>query len=100
VERELSSAEAQRQQAKRSGLDTLLASLKGDKKVSVLDKSRDDWKNFKKSNTKIEEELELHKKSSDKYLEKQEFLQKAELRQYELERDKRLAADVRTRGRL
>lgn len=30
----------------------------------------------------------------------QEFLQRAELREYELERDKRLASDVRLRGRL
>ena len=34
------------------------------------------------------------------YLEKKEFLQRAELREYEQERDKRLASDVRTRGRL
>lgn len=30
----------------------------------------------------------------------QEFLKRAELREYELERDKRLASDVRLRGRL
>lgn len=30
----------------------------------------------------------------------QDFLQRAELREYELERDKRLASDVRLRGRL
>eukprot|EP00193_Tetraselmis_chui_P017867 CAMPEP_0177772532 /NCGR_PEP_ID=MMETSP0491_2-20121128/12291_1 /TAXON_ID=63592 /ORGANISM="Tetraselmis chuii, Strain PLY429" /LENGTH=326 /DNA_ID=CAMNT_0019290385 /DNA_START=41 /DNA_END=1021 /DNA_ORIENTATION=+ len=100
VEKEVSAAEAQRQQAKRSGLDTLLASLKGDKKVSVLDKSRDDWRNFKKSNVEVEEELEMHKRSDAQYLDKQAFLKKAELRQYEIERDQRLASDVRTRGRL
>jgi hypothetical protein len=30
----------------------------------------------------------------------QDFLKRAELREYELERDKRLASDVRLRGRL
>ena len=30
----------------------------------------------------------------------QEFLKRAELREYEIERDKRLASDVRLRGRL
>lgn len=34
------------------------------------------------------------------YLEKKDFLQRAELREYEQERDKRLASDMRTRGRL
>mmetsp|Transcript_26813 Transcript_26813/g.75507 ORF Transcript_26813/g.75507 Transcript_26813/m.75507 type:complete len:330 (-) Transcript_26813:258-1247(-) len=85
---------------KSSGLDQLLASLQGSKKISVLDKSRNDWKTFKGSNTEVEEELETHKKSSNKYLDKQEFLKQAELKQYEKERDQRLAADVRTRGRL
>lgn len=30
----------------------------------------------------------------------QDFLKRAELREYEIERDKRLASDVRLRGRL
>lgn len=34
------------------------------------------------------------------YLDKQAFLKDAELRQYEQERDRRLASDVRNRGRL
>jgi hypothetical protein len=29
-----------------------------------------------------------------------DFLKRAEVREYELERDKRLASDIRTRGRL
>ena len=34
------------------------------------------------------------------YLERQNFLKQSELREYEIERDRRLAADVRNRGRL
>jgi hypothetical protein len=39
-------------------------------------------------------------RGSVQYLEKKDFLQRAELREYEQERDKRLGADIRTRGRL
>lgn len=38
--------------------------------VSVLDKSKMDWKDFKSSDATLEEELELYKKSGDKYLDK------------------------------
>ncbi len=48
----------------------------------------------------MDEELESYKKSSGQYLDKQDFLKRAELREYELERDKRLAGDMRNRGRL
>ncbi len=48
----------------------------------------------------VEEELEAYKKSGDKYLDKVDFLKRSELRQYEKERDARLAGDIRSRGRL
>ena len=155
----------------------------------MLDKSRADWKDYKKADDTIEEELEMHKRSGDQvrrpgagravgwghmqgqggggagggagcpagccphalpalalllpppaapplplctpcplhtpplpsppshlpppiflhphpppplpqYLDKQAFLKEAELREYEKERDRRLASDVRNRGRL
>ena len=47
-----------------------------------------------------EAELEEYKKSGDKYLDRVDFLKRAELREYEKERDARLGADVRNRGRL
>lgn len=47
----------------------------------------------------VDEELTVYNKSSDKYLEKVDFLKRAELREYEIERDKRLGSDARTRGR-
>ena len=50
--------------------------------------------------TQVDEELEGYKKSGDKYLDKVDFLKRAELRQYEQERDQRLSQDMRSRGRL
>lgn len=39
--------------------------------VTVLDKSRADWKDYKKGDEVVEEELELHKRSGGQYLDKQ-----------------------------
>jgi hypothetical protein len=68
--------------------------------VTVLDKTKMDWQAFKTTHAEVDEELAAHARSDKQYLDKQEFLQRAELREYELERDKRLASDVRLRGRL
>lgn len=85
---------------KKAGLDAVLESLAQAKKVTVLDKSQSDWKKFKRTDDTLEAELEAHKRSGATYLEKQEFLGRAELAEYERERDQRLASDVRSRGRL
>ena len=69
------------------------------RQVNVLDKSRADWGEVKKD-TAVETELEEYKKSGDKYLDRVDFLKRAELRQYEKERDQRLASDVRNRSRV
>ena len=66
----------------------------------MLDKTKMDWNELKAGDAALEEELEAHKRSGAQYLDKQEFLKRTELREYELERDKRLASDMRTRGRL
>ncbi|GIL55263.1 hypothetical protein Vafri_10839 [Volvox africanus] len=83
-----------------SGLDAVLAEMEKKKKVSVLDKTKADWSEYKAANTLVDEELETYKRSGEQYLDKQNFLKRAELREYEKERDLRLASDVRTRGRL
>lgn len=95
-----SSSETSAAARKKAGLDAVLASLAQAKKVTVLDKSRSDWRDFKQSDTTIEEELETHKRSGATYLEKQAFLGRVEHAEYEKERDRRLASDVRNRGRL
>jgi hypothetical protein len=58
----------------------------------------DDWQSIELM--QVDEELEGYKKSGDKYLDKVDFLKRAELRQYEKERDQRLSQDMRSRGRL
>ncbi|KAL6775796.1 hypothetical protein ACKKBG_A18520 [Auxenochlorella protothecoides x Auxenochlorella symbiontica] len=75
---------------KKGGLDAMLASLAGPKKVNVLDKTRSDWTEFKAGDEAIDAELEAHKRSGSQYLEKQAFLQEADVRQYEAERDLRM----------
>ena len=85
--------------AKGGGLDSVLLQMEKTKKLNVLDKSKMDWKEVKDGDAEMEEDLERHKKGKT-YLEEQEFLKRAEVREYEIERDARLAGDVRSRGRL
>lgn len=97
------SKEAKRQQSKstkKEGLDAVLEQIAPAKKVTVMDKSKSDWKDFKFKDDKVLEELEAHKKSGGTYLEKKDFLAAADVKAYEKERDARLGADVRNRGRL
>lgn len=81
------------------GLDSVLLQMEKTRKLNVLDKSKMDWKEVKDADAEMEEDLERHKRGKT-YLEEQDFLKRAELREYEIERDARLAGDVRTRGRL
>lgn len=39
--------------------------------VSVLDKSKMDWQDFKKTDKEVQEELEAHARSDKQYLDKQ-----------------------------
>jgi hypothetical protein len=97
------SKEAKRKQSgntKKEGLDAVLEQIAPAKKVTVMDKSKSDWKDFKTKDDKVLEELEAHKKSGGTYLEKKDFLAAADVKAYEKERDARLGADVRNRGRL
>ncbi|CAF1138780.1 unnamed protein product, partial [Brachionus calyciflorus] len=52
------------------------------------DKSKIDWEQFKKEK-KIEEDLATQTKGKDSYLDKQAFLERADLRQFELEKELR-----------
>lgn len=47
-----------------------------------------DWDNFKKQED-IEEEINSHNRGKDGYLEKQDFLQRADFRQFEIEKQLR-----------
>jgi len=85
--------------AAQGGLEAMVAALNKKSKVNVIQKSRLDWDTYKRDNVQEAEELEAFKKSGTRYTEKQNFLKSTELRQYEKERDQRLASDIRTRGR-
>ena len=85
----------------KAGMDAVLASLAGGpKKVTAVDKTRSDWTSFKRTAATVHDELDAYKKSGGAHVARLAFLKKAELAQYEQERDARLRGDVRNRGRL
>jgi len=85
---------------KKKGLDYVLHLLDSKRKLNIIDKSKLDWKAYKRENKQVQEELNQYSKGGDRYTEKQGFLKRAELREYEIERDARLASSARNRGRL
>lgn len=79
--------------AKRSGggLGSVLNQLAGKKsKLSVLEKTKMDWDGFK-SNEGINEELQTHNRGRDGFLERKDFLNRTDLRQFEIEKSLRLS---------
>ncbi|XP_068645047.1 uncharacterized protein [Aristolochia californica] len=81
-----------------TGLDAILEQIKKKQKLSVLDKTKKDWGEFKEETKGLGEELDAYKKSSNQYLDKVSFLQRTDLREFERERDARLAQQAK-RGR-
>ncbi|KAL0916816.1 hypothetical protein M5K25_014356 [Dendrobium thyrsiflorum] len=61
--------------AQPSALDSILDQIKKKQKLSVLDKTRKDWGEFKEEHKGLEDELDAYKKSSNQYLDKVSFLQ-------------------------
>ncbi|KAK9836868.1 hypothetical protein WJX74_009919 [Apatococcus lobatus] len=82
----------------KSSLDAVLSSLQATKRANVLDKSRGDWTAFKRSDKSADEELLAHTNSNKKYLDKVDFLKRAEINEYEQETAARLQGDIRLRG--
>ncbi|KQK04198.1 craniofacial development protein 1 isoform X1 [Brachypodium distachyon] len=74
-----------------SAVDNILEQIRKKQKLSVLDKTKKDWGEFKVENKGVEEELGAYKKSSNQYLDRQSFLQRADYREFERERDARLS---------
>ncbi|KAG7388570.1 hypothetical protein PHYPSEUDO_012207 [Phytophthora pseudosyringae] len=70
----------------KKGLDQMLESLDEPKKVSTMEKTSLDWDKFKEKEG-IEEELTQYTK--DGYIEKQEFLQRLDLKRFEIEKAER-----------
>lgn len=71
------------------GLGSVLNKINKKQKISTLNKSKLDWDQFKKDN-KLEDDLQIHNKGKQGYLERVAFLNRTEQRQFEKERDLRL----------
>ncbi|XP_062535352.1 craniofacial development protein 1-like [Armigeres subalbatus] len=67
------------------GLGAVLSQLGKKNKLSTLEKTKLDWNSFKRTQG-IEEELQTHNKGKDGFLERQDFLQRADVRQFEIEK--------------
>lgn len=78
------------------GISSVLGQLGKKAKISTLEKSKLDWDSFKKQEN-LEEEISTHNKGKDGYLERQDFLQRADLRQFEIEKQLRKANRRSTR---
>lgn len=78
------------------GIHSVLGKLGKKQKLSTLEKSKLDWQNFKEEKG-IHEELNSYKKGKDGYLEKQSFLERTDMRQFEKERDVRLGRTSNSR---
>ncbi|EZA60287.1 Craniofacial development protein [Ooceraea biroi] len=79
-----------------SGISSVLGQIGKKSKISTLEKSKLDWDNFKKQEN-IEEEINSHNRGKDGYLERQDFLQRADLRQFEIEKQLRNTSRRTTR---
>lgn len=79
---------------KPGGLSNLAASLGKKKGGSTLLKSKQDWETFK-SESGLVEELAEHTKGKDSFVERQAFLSRADVRQFE--REKEIRDKIRAR---
>ncbi|KAM3829194.1 craniofacial development protein 1 isoform 4-T5 [Vipera latastei] len=74
-----------------SSMNSLLGKMGAKKqKMSTLEKSKLDWENFKEEEG-IGDELAIHNRGKDGYLERRAFLERVDYRQFEHERDLRLS---------
>ncbi|XP_057610176.1 craniofacial development protein 1 [Chionomys nivalis] len=74
-----------------SGMSSLLGKIGAKKqKMSTLEKSKLDWENFKEEEG-IGEELAIHNRGKEGYIERKAFLDRVDHRQFEIERDLRLS---------
>ena len=71
-----------------SGLSAVLGQIGKKNKLGTLEKSKLDWDQFKKKEG-ISNELQVHNRGKEGFLERQDFLERADLRQYDLERNSR-----------
>ncbi|KAF7995490.1 hypothetical protein HCN44_006597 [Aphidius gifuensis] len=70
------------------GLSSILSNIGKKTKISTLEKTKLDWDNFKRDE-KLDEEITNHNRGKDGYLERQDFLQRTDVRQFEIEKNLR-----------
>lgn len=70
------------------GIGSILGQLGKPRKISTLEKTKLDWNNFKVKEG-IDEELTTHNKGKGGFLERQDFLERTDLRQFEIEKSQR-----------
>lgn len=74
-----------------SGMSSLLGKIGSKKqKMSTLEKSKLDWESFKEEEG-IGEELAIHNRGKEGYIERKAFLDRVDHRQFEIEREIRLS---------
>lgn len=74
-----------------SGMSSLLGKIGAKRqKMSTLEKSKLDWESFKEEEG-IGEELAIHNRGREGYIERKAFLERVDHRQFEIERDLRLS---------
>lgn len=71
------------------GLGSVLGQIGKKTKIGTLEKSKLDWNSFKRQEG-IDEQLQTHNKGKDGYLERQDFLQRTDVRQFQIEKSLRL----------
>ncbi|XP_028134152.1 craniofacial development protein 1 [Diabrotica virgifera virgifera] len=70
------------------GIGNVLNQLTKKPKISTLEKTKLDWDSYKREHD-IEEELQTFNKGKDGYLERQDFLQRTDVRRFEIEKGHR-----------
>ncbi|CAN1760890.1 Craniofacial development protein 1 [Linum perenne] len=81
VDAESKEAAAKGKSSAPSAVDAVLEQIKKKQKLSVLDKTKKDWGEFKEENKGLEDELQTYKMSSNQYLDKVSFLQRTYYRE-------------------
>ncbi|KAK2162169.1 hypothetical protein LSH36_102g02063 [Paralvinella palmiformis] len=76
------------------GLGNVLGKIGKKLKISTLEKSKLDWNNFKKKEG-ISDELQIHNRGKDGYIERMSFLERTDHRQFEIERSLRMSSGKR-----
>lgn len=70
------------------GLSSVLGQIGKKSKISTLEKTKLDWNSFKRTEG-IDEEIQTHNKGKAGYLERQDFLQRTDVRQFQIEKNLR-----------